>query len=570
MLKLIRLLFFVVFLCCPFFQAGADAIIRNQAMLASTIAEFYVEDDQVLVKLEVGVKDLSAFKNLLPDEIYQKMEFAEKPLKERVVLFFEEDFPLLADAKPLKGYVKSMAPQERIKSDQISGEPLPVADKDKETVIAIELVFPFDKKPQQLALFTVQKAPANIGFVAYHKKIPVNDFRYLGNGYQLTLNWDDPWYSSFKSRNLRRQYYAPMSGLLYIEPFEVRKEIILRPKDLQYWVDLGLSGKETISVDMQAEIKQKVVEFLSGRLPVKINGKPVQGQIERINFLQRSLKRSIVIDNQVQDVNSATLGIIYSFPTQGLPQTVTMNWDVWNDQINEIPAAAVDQAGPLQTLLQPDWNVLEWQNFLKTPVIPSLLDIELPPEDYFRILVWTFAILALLIFIYLINIIRNKTTLSKQLLAAFISASLLLGSFYFHHQSSVDHQQVQKLVAGLLHNIYRAFDYRDEEKIYDTLNNSVVGELLTNIFLQTKRSLVLANQGGARAKVKSLELVSTDNLILQHDGFTVHTVWNVFGSVGHWGHVHQRTNQYEANLSFKPIDDQWKLTSMEVLQEQRL
>ena len=569
MLNLTRIFILILFYLFPL-TVNADAIVRNKSMFASTIAEFYVEDSQIQVNFEVGYDDIASFQNLLPDELYQKEGFGNKPLKDRVVQFFKKDFPLYADGKPLNGYVKNMALRDRIKRDKITGEALPIADKDKETVIAIELVFAFDKKPQLLTLFTVKKVPTNIGFIAYHKKIPVNDFRYLGNGYQLTLNWNDPWYSSFNTRHLRRQYYAPMSGFIYVEPFEVRKEIILRPKDLQGWIDLGLEDKDTIPVDKQADIKQKVIEFLSGHLPVMIDDKPVKGQLERINFLQRTLTRSTVVDNQEQDVNSAILGIIYSFPTDGLPQKVTMKWDLWNEQINEIAAAAVDQTGPFQSTLQPDWDVLEWQNYLKNPKIPTLLEIELPPAEHYRLLVWLSVILFLITFIYLFNLNRKKAALSKQLFALMISFSLLSGGFYFHHISSVDQQQIQKLAADLLHNIYRAFDYRDEEKIYDTLNKSVAGELLTDIYLQTKRSLVLANQGGARAKVKTLELVSTDNLIRQDDGFSIHTIWNVFGSVGHWGHVHQRTNQYEANLSFRPLDGQWKLTSMEVIQEHRL
>ncbi len=31
-----------------------------------------------------------------------------------------------------------------------------------------------------------------------------------------------------------------MSGFINVENFEVRKEIILRSKDLQRWIDLGL------------------------------------------------------------------------------------------------------------------------------------------------------------------------------------------------------------------------------------------------------------------------------------------------------------------------------------------
>ena len=361
-----------------------------------------------------------------------------------------------------------------------------------------------------------------------------------------------------------------MSGFIYIEPYEVRKEIILRPKDMEYWIDLGLKDSEIISVEQQAAIKQKVAEFLKNEFPVEINGQAVKGQLERVNFLQRSLNRSIVVDNQELDVNAAMLGLIYTFPTNGLPQKVTMDWSLWNDNITEIPAAAVDQAGPFQSLLQPDWHKLEWNNYLKNPEIPSLIDVVQPPAQYLVTVFWSFTILFTLSILFLIYSFNKKSGIYTQTLAAILAITFLSGSVYSYHLRSFDQQIIEKLTADLLHNIYRAFDFREEEKIYDTLNKSVAGDLLTDIYLQTKRSLVLANQGGASAKVKSLELVSTDNLIRQDDGFTVHTIWNVFGSVGHWGHVHQRTNQYEANLSFRPLDGQWKLTSMEVIQEKRL
>ena len=51
------------------------------------------------------------------------------------------------------------------------------------------------------------------------------------------------------------------------------------------------------------------------------------------------------------------------------------------------------------------------------------------------------------------------------------------------------------LVEGLLRDVYRAFDHRDEERIYDTLARSVTGELLERTYLEVRQGLVLANQG---------------------------------------------------------------------------
>ena len=132
-------------------------------------------------------------------------------------------------------------------------------------------------------------------------------------------------------------------------------------------------------------------------------------------------------------------------------------------------------------------------------------------------------------------------------------------------------ERADELVGSLLHNIYRAFDFRGEETIYDVLDRSVTGDLLTEIYLETRRGLELASQGGARAKVKEIELLEVEPRALRGEpGFVAHCRWNVAGSVGHWGHVHTRTNQYEAELTVQPVDGAWKVTALEVLQEERL
>jgi len=142
--------------------------------------------------------------------------------------------------------------------------------------------------------------------------------------------------------------------------------------------------------------------------------------------------------------------------------------------------------------------------------------------------------------------------------------------FHQHRQVAMNDERLTQLVGDLLHNVYRAFDYRGEDVIYDVLEKSVSGELLTDIYLETQKGLELANQGGARVKVKSTDVGSTE--LIERDGnrLTIASDWTVSGSVGHWGHVHQRSNAYRANLEISVIDGAWKLTGMEILEEQRL
>ena len=66
-------------------------------------------------------------------------------------------------------------------------------------------------------------------------------------------------------------------------------------------------------------------------------------------------------------------------------------------------------------------------------------------------------------------------------------------------------------------------------------------------------------------------MLNSDSQPLEDEvGFITTLTWNVSGSVGHWGHIHTRTNQYEARFTVKSMDGAWKFTGLELLQEQRI
>jgi len=555
--------------------AIADAIVRNQAMFADTIAEYYVEDDHVRLELEIGSNDVAAFRNLLPDVLYQRLGYEDTPLKERLPRFVSEDMPVLAGGSKLPGQVTRIGPATRPLRDAITGEELPTPEDEATVVIRATIIFPFDERPESLTLIAPRvTGAANIGFVLYHKGVAVNDYRYLVSGQTVSLDWEDAWYSAFPDRGMRRQYYSPMTGFIYVEPYEVRKEIIVRPADMQRYVDLGLDGATIIPAERHDEIKAKVVEFLGGHFPVKIDGKPVEGTIDRVNFLKRSLRSSVVVDKQDLELLPATIGVIYVFPTEGLPQNVEMEWDLFNAKTPTVPAATVDQAGPLPVILQPDFSTLRWENFLKFPELPTLTEIDEPPTALQRVAElgrWLMLALSIVLIAGLIRSALATRALSRPLLSLSISAlAITVLFFHQHRQVAMNDERLAQLVGDLLHNIYRAFDYRGEEVIYDVLEKSVSGELLTDIYLETQKGLELANQGGARVKVKTTEVSSAELLSRDGNQLTIASDWNVSGSVGHWGHVHKRTNGYRANLEISEIDGVWKLTGLEILEEQRL
>jgi hypothetical protein len=557
-------------------RAWPDAIVRTQAMFATTIAEYFIEEGRVVVELEIGLGDLEAFLDLLPDEIHAKLGHPPTPLAERLERFFAEDLVIIADdGPPLPGRILEIGPRERVKRDGISGEPLPVPEGEEEVVVFARLEYRFPGRPATLTLLAPRGPPTvSVGFVAYDRNVPVNDFRYLVPSQTMDLDWEDPWYTQFRTRALRRQYFAPMSGFIYVEPYEVRKEIIVRPLDLQSWIDLGLAGRQTIPVEMQPGIEREVAGFLRERHEVLIDGRAVEPELARVNFLERTLRTSRVIDPPIElDVYSAILGVIFVYPTDGLPQQVTMDWDLWNERIQRIPVAAVDQAGGMPSFLEPDWRVLEWKNFLKHPELPTLRVLEPPPHPLARWmwkLRWLLLAGALGIVLACARGLRRGERVLAPLAAASLAVVVTAGCFWWSRSAQLSDARAEEIVSALLHNIYRAFDFRGEEQIYDILARSAEGDLLAQIYLETRRSLELANQGGARAKVKQVEMTDVAAEPGPDGSFVATASWNVAGSVGHWGHVHQRNNRYRAELAIAPIDGSWKLVGLKVLEEERL
>ena len=130
-----------------------DAIIRTQAMLASTIAEFYIENGRVLLELEIGSEDLQAFRNLFPDEIYERLGNPPRAASERRIEFFEADLVIaVEDGAPLRGRIVEMGARPRVQRDEITGEPLPTVGDETATVIFTRIEYSLPERPPVLLL----------------------------------------------------------------------------------------------------------------------------------------------------------------------------------------------------------------------------------------------------------------------------------------------------------------------------------------------------------------------------------------------------------------------------------
>ncbi len=374
-------------------------------------------------------------------------------------------------------------------------------------------------------------------------------------------------------------------SFLYIEPYEVRHEILARVKDLAAWMDLGLRGDEFIEADENDPLKKRVGEFFLKRDQTLIDGKRLRPILDRTAFVKYSMTGStFLVQPEQLPINTAMLGVIITYLTKGIPQEVTNQWDLWSDRIQKVPANAIDPAGPFPSYVTPGDNVLTWTNFLKKYQMPTVAKIKVD-ESLTKMKIPLASVLCLLAVVPLgwqIAKRRKKAGsigLHMGLAVILIAASVALYPFLKVAVAKpavlapqMTDRDAVAVLNSLLKNIYRSFDFREEDDVYDRLATSVSGDLLSEIYLQNRKSLVVTQAGGARARVKAVEILEVDvNQLTGHPlGRLFHAKWTATGTVGHWGHIHMRKNQYEANISVEPVGGAWKITDLELLEEKRI
>lgn len=369
----------------------ADWISLSGAENAPNIAEFQIHNDHVRLELEVFVNDIAIFDDLIPDVFFKNIKIKRRPLKDRLGHFSLHGLQLIdSKGRHLQAQVQLAEPRFRKerpspyagKINPYTRRRIPGPPKDKR-VLYVKLIYPFEGRPDSLTFIPPLDDKTGIGnvalgFITYHDQVLINDFRYLSEPSTLTLDWDDPWYSAFENKVLKRWQSGGVMSFLYVEPYEVRHEILARVKDLATWMDLGLRGDEFIEADENEALKQKVGEFLLMQDNVLIDGKKLKPILDRTSFVKYTLTRTFFIEQPERlPINTAMIGVIITYLTEGIPQQVTSEWNLWSDRIQKIQANAIDPAGPFPSYLTPNDNILTWINYLKTYQVPTVAKIEI-------------------------------------------------------------------------------------------------------------------------------------------------------------------------------------------------
>jgi hypothetical protein len=582
---------------CAAAPVHADWINLTGAETAPNIAEIHVLDDHVRLALEIYVGDLEKFEDLLPDDWLRNADPARPGVQTRMQRFSEQGFQFQTDrGEKLQGRLQLAEARLRVDRrspfagmiNPFTRQRVPAAPQDKRVLYA-EIIYPFAGRPETLTIIPPAneegRALASIGFIAYHKAVPVIDFRYLGQRSKLMLDWADPWYSRFENPNLKRHHKSALMSFLYVEPFEVRHEILTRVKDLENWMDLGLRGDQYIELDELDPLRQRIGDFLMTKNPVLVDGEALKPILDRSNYVRVGMSGIQLLEKPGRlELSTAIVGVIIAYMTDGMPQQASVHWELFTDQIQQVPATATDPAGALPGFVSPDDDRLVWNNFLNDYQMPTVQQVAIA-GSLGTLSVPAGSMVLLAAVLPVAWRLRSARRLGKPSTSGYlVILGLCAGAVLLYPVTQLklarplvlagemDEAQAAQILQALLKNVYRAFDFREEDDVYDKLALSVEGDLLADIYLQNRRSFAVQKAGGAQAKVKEVAVsqAMAERQAAGSAAYTIRGAWTATGTVGHWGHVHTRTNQYDAIVTIGADQGNWKISGLEVLEEQRI
>jgi len=323
---------------------------------------------------------------------------------------------------------------------------------------------------------------------------------------------------------------------------------------------------------LKSGIRNRILE----KTKVKVNNREIEPADINANFVHLSRGGVSIRENPIEEsVLEGIMGITLIYDIETLPDSLDVNWEFFTDSVQIIEASVVDAHGAFTKVLSPEDRDIQWKNRLSGYQVPVIEAIAV--EKHALPLVSIVLILAIIVYVLML-LARGRQAPHMKVITFVLILAYIMYPFIrtstplpFISQWKPSNERTGILLNDLLTNVYRAFDRRQENAVYDRLALSVTGDQLTDIYLQNRQVMALENRGGARAKVDEvnilevLEVNRSDNRAIVAD-----VMWTVRGSVNHFGHTHYRQNQYRALVSFVNKNEVWKVNSIEPIEEIRI
>jgi len=570
-----------------------------------TEAVVYVQREKISVVINVFVEDLYLFHNLSPDaqnRIPANEILNVRPLHQKFLL---ERFQLRdADGELLQG--------KPIGIDEFEMPPEGIALED---LMNYSYGFRFEyplSKPLEFLTVTHKLVDETAGIPAeMHLRVKQEGsetpyYAILQPGVPVTIrfSWENPplspdaseeewekWIQQQREDLLGITSYSSVYSFIYIDDAEIRHEILVPLATLEPSVLIPRQDEVFLEVEEQPEAAEHIsAYFLSGN-PVIVDGQRIRGEVRRVDFYgvdfrdfaQQAPKRRVTFA-------SGRVGIILAYPLRQPPKRVEITWDRFNRYIHQVRSIiyAYDKTETFVFTRYGSEQTYRWENHgpvtsLEIPLVEARL-----PEP--RRWVVPMATVICLMFMPLAAgvLYRFGAGRGLRLAAVIVCAIAAIALWPYGHVRvrdpwsalpALSDAETAHIYRQLHEHVYQAFQARGEAQIYDALARSVDGPLLRELYLQVQKGLIMQEQGGAVSKIRRVEIVDWQRLPAlppwaaqwsKEPAFAGRCRWQVEGTVEHWGHIHARTNQYEALVVVAVRDQAWKIVGLELLQEERV
>jgi hypothetical protein len=485
-----------------------------------------VREKEIIVEMEVMLEDLVLYHSLTADG---EMKYSQKDLlaaAEKHRKFLLDYFSILdGEGNRLVGTIA------KVDFDQIQDG---VHQSELMTKFATySLQYPVEQSKPKFLTFLQNfggkssALPAVVEVNVLHRDRLENSFQLaIGRPTTQAFDWDRVYENkrpSFEELKKKRKdqfqatlgisSYSGLYSFLYVSRFEVRHEILIPLITLEKWIPIERKDADFLDVEEQTQAKQAIEEFFAKHCVANINGETVSGKLTRLSFFSLDIADfALNADPRRVSVHQARVGVIWTFPSRQTPRTVKLDWTAYSDYapfLNSVVLIGND--APTRYFFHSMQQSYEWTGDLIGPQVEPV------------------------------------TTES------------------FSFQESDRKQALEQL----LRNTYRAFDFREDEDVYDALATSVKGDLLREVYLRIKRSLLMAEQGGALSHATQV-VVSQVEPNAKSRGREFDVTWQVTSVSEHWGHIHTQTSEYKATIAIGRDVNTWKMESFQLLSDKKI
>jgi hypothetical protein len=585
---------------CGIILSGHAAVAGTRHPISITEAAIYVQRDKISVKIDVFAEDLYLFHNVKPnaDNFLEPQDLAQA--KEVHKQFLLDRF-LLRDAagELLQGEVAG------VDEFEMPADGIPMGDL-MNYRYGYRFDYPLDAPIEfltvaQQMLDQAAGIPAEMQVRLKQEGSENPYYAVLNPGEPMTirLNWDHPplaadateeeweeWLTKRREEALGITSYSSIYSFLYIDDHEIRHEILAPLLTLESSVLIPRRDDDFLQIDEQPEAAEQIGAYLAAGNPLLLDGVPVTPVVDRVDFYgvdfrdfaQRAPEQRVSMAN-------ARAGVILRYPLTRPPDEVSLTWDrfsrhIWN--VRTVIYAYEDTESKVFSRYGSDPSY-HWKNPGRPP-LPEISPVE--SEEYPRARISVPLLSLICILAAPLSVLTlwswGAPRWSRFALAAGLGA--IAGIVWplqhafpdpFADPPSVPAEVAQDIFTHLHGNLYRAFDYSQESDIYDALARSVDGPLLEELYLQVRRGLTMQEQGGAISRISDVKILLNDIRPTPARGneppsFDLQCRWTVEGTVEHWGHIHARTNQYDALFYIAQREGAWKIVALDLLDEKRV